>query len=119
MSGIAAIFNLDGAPADRALVEAMLAAAPYRGPDGSGIWNEGPIALGHLMMHATPESIGEPQPLVDAAGNLALVFAGRIDNREELIAAIDGAKLHTDAEIALGAYRCWGDRRACSLQSGR
>ncbi|HUA35242.1 MAG TPA: asparagine synthase-related protein [Candidatus Binataceae bacterium] len=115
MSGIAAIFNLDGAPADRALVEAMLAAAPYRGPDGSGIWNEGPIALGHLMMHATPESIGEPQPLVDAAGNLALVFAGRIDNREELIAAIDGAKLHTDAEIALGAYRCWGEEFAARI----
>lgn len=109
MSGIVAIFNLDGAPVDRRLIDAMLAAAPYRGPDGSGIWNEGPVALGHLMLHSTPESIGESQPLVDATGDLALVFAGRIDNREDLNATFNGERPRTDAEIVLDAYRRWGE----------
>jgi asparagine synthase (glutamine-hydrolysing) len=111
MSGIAAIFNLDGAPADRALVDRMLAAARYRGIDGSRSWSEGPIALGHALLQTTPESLGEVQPLVDTARNRAIIFNGRIDNRDDLrtILGRDASRLRTDAEFALASYERWGD----------
>jgi asparagine synthase (glutamine-hydrolysing) len=111
MSGIAAVFNLDGAPVDSAIVDRMLAAAPYRGRDGMHSWSEGPIALGYARLNTTSESVGESQPLVDASGNLALVFSGRIDNRNELVRELtrDGIPLRHDAEFVLAAYQRWGD----------
>jgi asparagine synthase (glutamine-hydrolysing) len=111
MSGIAVIYNLDGRPADRSLLERMLAAIAYRGPDGISRWFDGPIAIGHAMLHATPESLRERQPLRDESLELCLTFDGRVDNREELAAAIErkGVRLEsdTDAELVLRAYQCW------------
>ncbi len=113
MSGIAVIFNLDGRPVGAALLERMLAAIAHRGPDGSGRYIDGPAALGHQMLHTTPESLNETQPLVDSAARMALVFDGRVDNRAELAQAL-GAKgaqprSATDAELVLRAYQCWGE----------
>jgi asparagine synthase (glutamine-hydrolysing) len=113
MSGIAAVFDLDGSPAERATVERVLAVSPYRARDGSASWSDGPIALGHAMLHTTPESLHESQPLVDADGDLALVFTGRIDNRDELKTAFERAAIHpngdSDAAYAMAAYQRWGD----------
>jgi asparagine synthase (glutamine-hydrolysing) len=49
------------------------------------------------------------QPLVDAARGLAIVFDGRLDNREELIDAL-GLHDHTapDVRLALEACAAWG-----------
>src|ERR1700684_3869145 len=88
MSGIAAIFNPDGRPADHALFGRMLAAIAHRGPDGSGQWIDGPVALGYQQFCTTPESLDEHQPVSDPAGRLHLVFDGRVDNRGELAAAL-------------------------------
>jgi asparagine synthase (glutamine-hydrolysing) len=113
MSGIAAIFNLDGRPAERATVERMLGAIPYRARDGSGIWSEGPVALGHAMLHTTPESLHEHQPLLDETGQFCLTLDGRVDNRAELRDALlaAGSRLRddTDAELVLRAYQAWGE----------
>ncbi|HKS96501.1 MAG TPA: asparagine synthase (glutamine-hydrolyzing) [Terriglobia bacterium] len=113
MSGIAGIFNLDGRPAELALLRAMTDAVSHRGPDSAGYWADGPVALGHRMLHSTPESLEESQPLLDETGDLCLVLDGRIDNREDLRAAIEqaGGRLRdrTDAELVLKAYGCWGE----------
>ena len=113
MSGIVAVFCLDGRPADRAMVGAMLAAAAHRGPDGLNSWIDGPVALGHAMLRTTPEALGESQPLVDAEAGLAIAMDGRVDNRGELqeLLAREGVRLtgKTDAEIALRAYQRWGE----------
>ncbi len=113
MSGIAAVFHLDGSPAERAAVERMIAAAPYRARDGSSSWCDGPVALGHAMLHTTPESLRESQPLLDVGSNLALVFTGRIDNRDELKDAFERAAIipsgDSDAAYVIAAYQRWGD----------
>ncbi len=91
MSGIGAIFNRDGRPVEVRTITAMLDAVNHRGPDGGGMWAEGPVALGQRMLHATPEAIDEQQPWSDEAARYRLVFDGRIDNgadlRPELVAA--------------------------------
>ncbi|MBW1895562.1 MAG: asparagine synthase (glutamine-hydrolyzing) [Deltaproteobacteria bacterium] len=113
MSGIAGIYNLDGRPADAALLTSMTDAIAHRGPDGGGHWIDGPVGLGHMMLCTTPESLVEKQPLTDETGNLCLILDGRVDNRDELRSALEakGAKLRTesDAEMILRAYECWGE----------
>lgn len=113
MSGIAGIVRFDGAPVEPGLVEAMTAAMAHRGPDGIHHWRRGSVALGHCMLHTTPESLEETQPLANEDASLVLVMDGRVDNREELRTELvkRGAVLRsrTDAELALCAYEIWGD----------
>jgi asparagine synthase (glutamine-hydrolysing) len=63
------------------------------------------------MLHATPESLAENQPLVSSDGSLVLVFDGRLDNRGELANSLyqHGLELDTssDADMVLGAYELW------------
>jgi asparagine synthase (glutamine-hydrolysing) len=110
MSGVAALFQRDGAQADRGAVDRMLDAIPYRGPDGSSTWEAGPIALGHARMVVTPEDVDERQPLVRSQSGCAISADVRLDNREELgsrlgVGSVAGV---TDAELILLAYERWG-----------
>ncbi len=113
MSGIAGLFNLDGRPVDRDQLARMSEALAHRGPDGSGAWISGPVGLAHRMLHTTPEALLETQPLQDEDGKLCLVLDGRIDNREELRAALEAQGLRlrdaTDAELVLRSYQAWGE----------
>lgn len=119
MSGIAAIFNLDGRPADRELIGAMLGAIAYRGPDGLNSWSSGALALGHAMLRTTPESASEKQPLVEEGAGLVLVMDGRVDNREELEKELEARGFpprgKSDAEIVLRAYECWGEESPAKI----
>ena len=107
MSGIAGIIHFDGRPVEPGQVEAMTASMPYRGPDGIHHWRKGNVALGHCMMHTTPESLEETQPLTNQDESLVLVMDGRVDNWEELRRELlsKGAVLRTqaDAELVLRA----------------
>jgi asparagine synthase (glutamine-hydrolysing) len=113
VSGIAGILHLDGSPADPALLREMTDALAHRGPDGAGYWTDGVVALGHRLFVTTTEAQRERQPHHDAAACLCLTFDGRLDNREELAAAIRGRGIalreDTDAELVLRAYEAWGE----------
>lgn len=113
MSGIAGICNLDGRPVERARLQRMTGAIAYRGPDGVACWIDGAIGLGHAMLHTTAESLREAQPLFDASSALCLTLDGRVDNRDELRAALQSKglapKTDTDAELVLRAYQCWSE----------
>ncbi|MDD5559561.1 asparagine synthase (glutamine-hydrolyzing) [Candidatus Methylomirabilis sp.] len=113
MSGIVGIWNLDGHPVNKTVLMGMSATLAHRGPDGEDLWVQGSVGLGHRMLHTTPESLLEKQPLVDETGKLCLTLDGRVDNREELRAALEakGATLRTDtdAELVLRAYEVWGE----------
>ena len=114
MSGIAGIIRFDGAIADPALLQQMTSALGHRGPDGIGHWTQGMAALGHCMLHTTPESLDEAQPLAGDDGGLVLVMDGRVDNREELRAELAGRGVvprgRSDAALVLCAYDTWGRR---------
>lgn len=112
MSGIAGIIRFDGGPVEPGLIEGMTAAMAHRGPDGIHHWSRGSVALGHCMLHTTPESLEETQPLANEDESLVLVMDGRIDNWEELRSELLalGTRLRTraDAELVLRAYERWG-----------
>ena len=114
MSGLVGIHRIDGHPADATTLARMVRAIAHRGADGEGQWQAGPTALGHRLLYTTPESLHERQPVSDEAGNHRLVWDGRLDNREELAAAL-GIQLApgptvTDPTLVLHAYRRWGLR---------
>jgi asparagine synthase (glutamine-hydrolysing) len=114
MSGLAIIYNRDGRPADLQLMARMLDAIAHRAVDDRGVWIDGPIAMGHAALWTTPEARAERQPYRDgsSAEPLILAFDGRVDNRDELRAALMAAGCEprnaTDAELVVCAYRCWG-----------
>jgi asparagine synthase (glutamine-hydrolysing) len=112
MSGIAGVYFLDGQPVTADAIGRMTGAMTHRGPDGLTTWHDDAVGLGHAMLHATPESLHETQPLVHSSGDFVLTADARIDNRGALIRALrpprpDDRSI-TDAELILAAYERWG-----------
>jgi asparagine synthase (glutamine-hydrolysing) len=62
MSAITGIFYRNGRTVDSKLIKRMNDKLSHRGPDGSKVWCEGSIALGHQMLHTTQESLHEILP---------------------------------------------------------
>ena len=119
MSGIAGFWNLNGDPADRAVLERMAKSLTHRGPHGGGAYVGGPIALVHTAFHETPESVHEQQPWSDESGCIWLSMDGRVDNREDLTSVIQSTgrtlRNDSDAELALRAYQAWGEDCAAHI----
>lgn len=111
MSGLCGLVTFDTRPAERATLEAMGEVVAYRGPDGAAYWTDGPVGMGYLAHHFTPESRLERQPLM--RGELTLVASVRLDNRDELRSRLSAEGLlnegDTDADLVMGAYRLWGE----------
>jgi asparagine synthase (glutamine-hydrolysing) len=89
MSGIVGIYNLDGKPVESYSLGRMVERLAHRGPDGADVWCDDSVGLGHRLLWTTPESLLEQLPLTDCTGNLILTADARIDNRDELISALE------------------------------
>lgn len=104
MSGLTAIVHLDGTPIDPRLVAACNAAAAHR---GSSVVSHiaGPAALAYLSPVAppTPKVLGRTLD-----GNLNIVLAGCLYDRDEVAAALGDETDSPDPALILLAYRRWG-----------
>lgn len=115
MSGIAAIYERDGAPAGAARIAAMLGRLRRRGPDRSSYHVGGCAAFAHAMLETTPEDGLDRQPLRSRSGERWIVADARVDNRGDLLAlppAGDAGALTStipDVELILRAYERWGE----------
>src|SRR5713226_6403608 len=87
MCGIAGFTN-PAPDAHRVLAE-MNAELGHRGPDGSGVFVDDSIALGHTRL-AIIDVSGGAQPRVDQASGDALVFNGEIYGYRALAAELRG-----------------------------
>ena len=65
MCGISGEVRFDGGVADMAAVSAMCDQLQRRGPDGSGVWSQGNVALGHRRLKIVDLSECGAQPMVD------------------------------------------------------
>jgi asparagine synthase (glutamine-hydrolysing) len=83
----------------------------HRGPDGEGLWIEGPVALGHRRLSIL-DAAGGHQPMERREGRLVLTYNGEIYNFAEIAAELSarGAVFRTrsDTEVILAAYEEWG-----------
>lgn len=119
MSALAGFLNLDSAPADPRIVGAQLTRLKARGPDGSGVFTDGPVALGHALLSITPESVAETSPWRSADGQRVIAFDGRLDHREDLCAALGvthSERNVPDPELILRAHEKWGAECVARLE---
>ncbi len=111
MSGFAGIFNLDGAPVDRRVLEDLASFLSFRGPDAQSVWSDASVGLAHALLRTTRESACESQPLT-LDGRVWIAADARIDAREDLVSALGApASLlaSPDVELVLHAYLRWGE----------
>lgn len=114
MCGIAGVCRLDGEtlpPEAGVWVKAMTDCLAHRGPDGEGLWQAGPVCLGHRRLSII-DLAGGGQPMQDARAALRVTYNGEIYNFAELRAELLelGARFRTDSdtEVILEGYRIWG-----------
>lgn len=115
MCAIAGLFQLNGSPLPdeaRDAVKAMTDRMAHRGPDGEGLWQSGPVCLGHRRLSII-DLAGGAQPMASADGNLHIVFNGEIYNFMELRAELEALGMlfqsNSDTETLLNAYAAWGE----------
>ena len=112
MSGFVSLYYPNGRPVDPVDLSRMVDILAHRGPDAADMWYAGSVGLGHRMLWTTPESLHEKLPLVSRSGRYVITADARIDNRADLIAALNlidrpAAEL-TDSDLILAAYEKWG-----------
>jgi asparagine synthase (glutamine-hydrolysing) len=118
MCGINGILSLSGARSEaqsvdlRYTVEAMNAAIAHRGPDGSGVFADRSVALGHRRLSIIDLSDNAAQPMFNEDGTVVLVFNGEIYNFLELVPELirrgHRFRSHSDSEVIIHAYEEWG-----------
>lgn len=112
MSAITGIFYRDGRKVDPELIKKMNDKLSHRGPDGSAVWCEDSVALGHQMLWTTPESLHEKLPFHDEKAGLVITADARIDNRKDLSEELDieDKENVSDSYFILKAYEKWGEK---------
>jgi asparagine synthase (glutamine-hydrolysing) len=111
MSMQAGIWHFDRAPVAPQQMAAFEQRLAQHGPDGRGDYSEEGLSLLHRARYITAEDALEVQPIHSQRGN-RILWDGRLDNRDELLAALDRrpVDLPTDAELAAAAFDHWGTK---------
>ncbi|GAA0843359.1 N-acetylglutaminylglutamine amidotransferase [Streptosporangium amethystogenes subsp. fukuiense] len=112
MCGLSGEIRFDGRPADVAAVARMSEVMSDRGPDGSGLWSLGPVALGHRRLKIIDLSDRGAQPMTDSDLGLTAVFNGCLYNYRELREELEGRGYRffstSDTEVLVKAFHRWG-----------
>jgi asparagine synthase (glutamine-hydrolysing) len=111
MSAIFGLFRFDGGAVSRSDLERMQRVLQHLGSDGSHLVLAGGVGLGHCLARVNTEDSFESQPVHDSERDLTLVADVRLDNREELAAALSlstSLRNIPDSTLILHAYVKWG-----------
>lgn len=89
---------------DEAAAERMVAVARHRGPDGSGVWSDEHVTLGHNLLAIADDPNASAQPWHHAG--CVLTYNGEIYNYRDLRKTLSHAfKTDSDTEVlAAGLY---------------
>jgi asparagine synthase (glutamine-hydrolysing) len=97
---------------DKSLVAQMNSAMQHRGPDDSGYWSKGHIALAARRLSIRDVALGH-QPMSNEDDTWAVAFNGEIYNAADLRSELEksGYRFSTtcDTEVVLRAYEAWGE----------
>src|SRR5881397_1198341 len=120
MCAIVGIVKLDPRErVDNAPLSRMRDVLRHRGPDGKGLWIDGPVGLGHRRL-AIVDVAGGHQPMVNEDQTVWIVFNGEIYNhaalRPELEARGHRYRTRSDTETILHLYEEEGERCVERLQ---
>ena len=109
MCGIAGYVGL---PADRILLDRMNVAQRHRGPDGAGVFLDGPVGLAHQRLVVIDREGGR-QPMSTPNGRFTIVYNGEVYNHDDLRAQLRALghefASRSDTEVVLHALVEWGE----------
>jgi asparagine synthase (glutamine-hydrolysing) len=108
MCGIAGIVKLNpGELVEEARLKRMRDVLRHRGPDGEGLWIEGPVGLGHRRL-AIVDVAGGHQPMANGAASAWITYNGEIYNHPELRQELEARgrryRTRSDTETILHLY---------------
>ena len=113
MSALAGLWRFDGKPDAAEGCARMLAAQSIYGPHDGRQWSAGSLALGRRLYRTLPEDSFDLQPVHGANDRFVLVADVRLDNREELCAALGiappRARQLCDADVLLASLERWSE----------
>lgn len=112
MCGICGEIRFDGGMPSIDSVTRMNRVLFPRGPDGSGVFQAGRLAVGHQRLKILDLSERAQQPMIDNELGLGIVFNGCIYNFRDLRTRLRALGYHFfsdgDTEVILKAYAAWG-----------
>ena len=108
MSQQAGIWHYDQRPVSPEQFEAFDRQLTMQGPDSRGVYSELGFSMLHRAFYITAEDALETQPIHTIHGTV-LTWDGRLDNGDELLAALGRTALDlpTDAEIVAATLSAW------------
>jgi asparagine synthase (glutamine-hydrolysing) len=120
MCGIAGIINFNAEqPVDLERLRRMGDVLRHRGPDGEGLWTEGPVGLAHRRLSIV-DITGGAQPMTTGNENAWIVFNGEIYNHPELKPQLEARghryRTRSDTETILHIYMDAGEACVEQLQ---
>ncbi len=100
-------------------VEEMLRVQRHRGPDGSGVLQDGDLVIGHCRLAILGLGDAGRQPMTSRDGRWSMVFNGEIFNYLELRTELPG-EFHsgTDTEVLIEGIAAWGVARTLARAVG-
>jgi asparagine synthase (glutamine-hydrolysing) len=118
--GIAGILKLDPRETvEEARLKRMRDVLRHRGPDGEGLWIDGPIGLGHRRL-AIVDVTGGQQPMTNEDGSIWITYNGEIYNHAALRPGLEARghryQTRSDTETILHLYEEEGERCVEGLQ---
>ncbi|MCF6439041.1 asparagine synthase (glutamine-hydrolyzing) [Pseudoalteromonas luteoviolacea] len=113
MCGLAGGVSALGAETLHIEVEKMSQAIVHRGPDQSGVWYDGKVALAHRRLSIMDLSDAGKQPMASHNDRYIIAYNGEVYNFSELKRELDAQFDiqwcgHSDTEIILEAISHWG-----------
>ncbi len=118
MCGLHGEIRFDNDRPERETHQRINDALAPRGPDASGLFEDGPLLLGHRRLKIIDLSDASSQPFVDRDAGLAVVFNGCIYNYRELRSELEARghrfRSQGDTEVILRSWKEWG--KACVLR---
>src|SRR6267378_3766577 len=107
MCGIVGIVRFNGDVVDEARLKRMRDVLRHRGPDGEGLWIEGPVGLGHRRL-AIVDVAGGHQPLANEDESVWIVYNGEIYNHAALRPGLEARghryRTRSDTETIVHLY---------------
>src|SRR5438874_1647335 len=114
MCGIVGIVKLNQRDTvDEARLKRMRDVLRHRGPDGEGLWIEGPVGLGMRRL-AIVDVLGGRQPMANEDGTVWIVYNGEVYNHADLRPGLEQRghcyRTRSDTETILHLYEEEGER---------
>lgn len=114
MCGIAGLLSSDQSLSAEDVVQSMISAIRYRGPDDAGVWSDkrAGSTLGHARLSILDLSPEGHQPMVSPSGRYVISYNGEVYNFAEIRHELEPSGMqfrgHSDTEVMLAAFDQWG-----------